>query len=305
MSSPDSPILMQLGPIVIHWYGALVVCAILIGVIVARSEAKQRHENPNHVWDLLMWCLILGIMGARLYHILSSPVGASRDFNYYFIEQPFAIITMFGIPIAFPTALFIWEGGIGIFGALLGGIVGVMIYTHRQRLNLSRWLDIVAPATLLAQAIGRWGNFFNQELYGPPTNLPWGITITNVNQRLSPYNDLTSYPLDTTFHPVFLYESFWSLLGFVLLLWISRKYRSFLREGDIFALYLVWYPSGRLLLESLRPDAWMVRGIPVAQIVSIIFIAVGLGLFYQHHRSSMNNPPNLSSPESNNFLERE
>ncbi|MDX1524028.1 MAG: prolipoprotein diacylglyceryl transferase, partial [Anaerolineae bacterium] len=257
---------------------------VLAAAYVSTWEAKRRKENLDHIWNILVWCLIFGIIGARLYHVLSSPPGASRGFNYYFIEQPFIRLTVFGIAIPFPTALLIWEGGIGIFGALMGGVVAMVIYTHRHRLNLWRWLDIVVPGLLLAQAIGRWGNYFNQELYGPPTRLPWGILITNVNQRIPPYDDLTAYPLDTTFHPVFLYESLWNLLGFIVLVWVSRRFASKLRDGDIFSLYLIWYPVGRLLIETLRPDAWTISGIPTAQIVSIVLILIGVGLIYYRHR---------------------
>jgi phosphatidylglycerol:prolipoprotein diacylglycerol transferase len=145
---------------------------------------------------------------------------------------------------------------------------------------------------LLAQAIGRWGNYFNQELYGPPTDLPWGITITNVNQRIPPYNDLTAYPLTTTFHPDFLYESLWNLLGFGLMMWIGRKYADKLYDGDMLSLYIIWYPLGRILVEMLRPDAWTVSGIPTAQIVSVILILIGAGLaIYRRRRPGLATNP--------------
>jgi phosphatidylglycerol:prolipoprotein diacylglycerol transferase len=260
------------------------VGAILAGAYLARLEAKRRSEDPDHLGNLLMWCLILGLIGARLYHVLSTPQGASRDFSYYFVEQPFAALTFAGLTVPFPTALFIWEGGMGLLGAIGGGVLGLLIYTRRHRLNSWRWLDIATPSLLLGQTIGRWGNFFNQELYGTPTIWPWGITISNVNQRLAPYNDLTIYPLETSFHPLFLYESLWTLLGLLILLRLSRKYAARLPEGDIFALYLLWYGLGRLAIEALRPDAWLLFGIPVAQMVSVLFMLVGMGLLYYRHR---------------------
>jgi phosphatidylglycerol:prolipoprotein diacylglycerol transferase len=284
MPSPSDPILFQLGPFAIRWYGLLIVSGALAAAYIATIEARRKGEDPDHAWNLLIWTLILGILGARLYHVLSSPPGASRGFNYYFVEHPFTNITLFGATIPFPSALLIWEGGIGIYGAVVGGVLAIFIYTYRHHLNLWRWLDIVAPGMLLAQAIGRWGNYFNQELYGPPTNLPWGIKITNVNQRIPPYNDLTKYPLDTTFHPDFLYESLWNLIGFALLMWLGRKYSRKILDGDIFSLYLIWYPLGRLWVEALRPDAWTLGGIPAAQIVSIAAILVGIGLIYFRHR---------------------
>jgi phosphatidylglycerol:prolipoprotein diacylglycerol transferase len=292
MSSPVDPILFQAGPFVVRWYGLLIVLGALGAAYIGTFEAKRRGEDPEHPWNLLIWCLILGIIGARAYHVLSSPAGASRGFNYYFIDKPFTTLNLFGASIPFPTALMIWEGGIGIYGALLGGILAVYIYTRRHSLNFWRWLDILAPGMLLAQAIGRWGNFFNQELYGPPTTLPWGINITNINQRIPPYNDLSAYPLTTTFHPVFLYESLWNLLGFGLWMWLGRKYSRKLLDGDIFSFYLIWYSVGRILIEMLRPDAWVVGGIPTAQIVGVILILVGAGLMLLRRRY----PPLATAP---------
>jgi phosphatidylglycerol:prolipoprotein diacylglycerol transferase len=286
MPSPTNPFLFSAGPFAVRWYGLLIVSGALAAAFIAAIEARRRREDPDHVWNLLIWCLILGILGARVYHVFSSPAGASRGFNYYFVENPFTTLTIFGAAVPFPSALLIWEGGIGIFGALLGGILAIFIYTRRHNLNVWRWLDMVAPGMLLAQAIGRWGNFFNQELYGPPTDLPWGITITTVHQRIPPFDDLTAYPLDTTFHPVFLYESLWNVIGFVLLIWIARKYAHKLLDGDILSLYLVWYPVGRILTEFLRPDAWTLSGIATAQIVSVVLILVGVGLFYYRRQRS-------------------
>jgi len=293
MPSPTDPILFQFGPFAIRWYGLLIVAGALAAAYVAAIEAKRRQEDPEHAWNILIWCLILGILGARLYHILSSPAGSSRGFSYYFIEHPFTTLTLFGASVPFPTALLIWEGGIGIFGAILGGILAILIYSYRHNLNVWRWLDIVAPGMLLAQAIGRWGNYFNQELYGPSTNLPWGILITDANQRIAPYTDLATYPLDSTlFQPLFLYESVWNLIGFGLLMWLGRKYYHNLLDGDITSLYLIWYPLGRLLIEGFRPDAWTTFGIPVAQIVSLILILAGVGLWiYRRH-----NPKLATSP---------
>ncbi|MBN1995354.1 MAG: prolipoprotein diacylglyceryl transferase [Anaerolineae bacterium] len=285
MPSPIDPILFEFGPFTVRWYGLLIVLGALAAAYIASLEAKRRNEDPEHAWNILIWCLIFGILGARLYHVLSSPAGTSRDFSYYFIEHPFTTLNLFGAAVPFPTALLIWEGGIGIFGAIVGGVLAILIYCYRQHLNVWRWLDIAAPGMILAQAIGRWGNYANQELYGPPTNLPWGILITDANQRLAPYNDLTTYPLESTlFHPLFLYESIWNLVGFVLLMWLGRKYYHKLYDGDIASLYLIWYPLGRILIESFRPDAWTAYGIPVAQMVSIVMILIGLGLMIYRRR---------------------
>jgi len=299
MPSPTNPILFSFGPFSIRWYGLLIVLGALAAAYIGTIEARRKREDPEHMWNLLIWVLIAGIVGARIYHVLSSPPGASRDFNYYFFEHPFTDVTFFGVVIPFPSALMIWEGGIGIFGGLVGGVLAVIIYTRIHKLNVWRWLDILAPGMLLAQAIGRWGNYFNQELYGPPTDLPWGILITNVNQRIPPYNDLTVYPLETTFHPVFLYESLWNVAGFVLLMWIGRKYAGKLLDGDLMSLYLIWYPTGRILVEMLRPDAWTLSGIPTAQIVSILLIVLGVALFWYRRK----NPKLTTSPETHPTLQ--
>ncbi|GAB4445030.1 MAG: prolipoprotein diacylglyceryl transferase [Anaerolineae bacterium] len=294
MPSPTDPILFSFGPFTVRWYGLLIVIGALLAGYIGTVEARRKKEDPEHMWNLLIWTLIFGIIGARIYHVLSTPAGASRGFNYYFFEQPFTDVSLFGAVIPFPSAMMIWEGGIGIFGGLLGGVLALLVYCRRNHLIALRWMDIMAPGVLLAQAIGRWGNYFNQELYGPPTDMPWGILITNVNQRIPPYNDLSVYPLTATFHPVFLYESLWNLAGFVLLMWLGRKYANKMLDGDMVSLYLIWYPTGRLLIESLRPDAWTMSGIPTAQIISALLILLGVGTLWYRHR----HPEKATSPET-------
>jgi phosphatidylglycerol:prolipoprotein diacylglycerol transferase len=164
-------------------------------------------------------------------------------------------------------------------------VLALSIFAWRKHLTpLARWLDIGAPGLILAQAIGRWGNFINQELYGPPTSLPWGIRI-DAQYRIPPFTDLTRFPLETTrFHPVFLYESLWNLGVFVVLMIVGRRFEDRLKDGDIFAFYLIGYGLGRILVESLRPDAWLVSGIPTAQIISAGLILLGVALIVWHRR---------------------
>ncbi len=269
---PGPLVAFRLGPLTIYWYGIIIVTAALVGGTVASFEAKRRRENEDHIWNMLFVVILLGIVGARLYHVFSSPAGSHLGWAYY-REHPLAVFE-------------IWNGGLGIYGAVVGGLLGVLLYTYRARLNLWRYLDISAPALLLGQAIGRWGNFANQELYGPPTTLPWGIPIDEYH-RIPPYNDLTRYPLATRFHPDFLYESLWNLIGVVLLLAVERKFASRLKEGDLFWVYLIWYPLGRIGVESLRPDAWTIGSIPTAQIVSAFLIVIaGVALTIRHYRRS-------------------
>lgn len=275
----------NIGPLPVHWYGIIIVTGALAGAYAASIEAKRRGEDPEDVWNGLVWCLIAGILGARLYHVLSSPQGTSIGFEYYFVTNPFDTLRIFGLSIPFPTALMIWNGGLGIFGGVAGGVLAVAIYTWRNHLVIARWLDIGAPGLILGQAIGRWGNFINQELYGPPTTLPWGIPI-DANHRIPPFTDLSRFPVGTTrFHPLFLYESLWNLAVFAALMIIGRRYKDRLKDGDIFSLYLILYSLGRIFVESLRPDAWLIGTIPTAQLVSAALIVLGVGLMVWRRRS--------------------
>jgi len=258
----------HLGPLTVYWYGIILVTGMLVGAYLAAFEAKRRGENEDHVWNMLIVVILLGIVGARLYHVFSSPAGGNVGWAYYRLH---------------PAAIFyIWDGGLGIYGAIVGGLIGVLLYTYRNKLNLLRYLDIGAPGLLIGQAIGRWGNFANQELYGPPTTLPWGIAIDQYH-RIPPFDDLTKYPLTMHFQPDFLYESLWSLVGVILLLVIGRKFADKLKEGDLFLAYLVWYPLGRLWVEALRPDAWRVGNIPTAQIISVVLIVIAAVLLLVRH----------------------
>jgi phosphatidylglycerol:prolipoprotein diacylglycerol transferase len=270
----DSGIAFKIGPIAVHWYGLLIVTGALLGAYVATREAKRRGEDPEHVWNGLIGCLILGLVGARLYHIFSSPADGSGGFSYY-VENPIAIIR-------------VWDGGLGIYGAIVGGVVGLLIYARRNRLGAWRWLDIGAPGLVLAQAIGRWANFINQELYGPPTTLPWGLYIST-EHRIPRYSDLSRYPTDTTrFHPTFLYESLWNLGVFALLTWGGRRWAHRLRDGDLFLAYLALYGIGRAWIEQFfRPDAWVVGdGLAAATLFSLgLALVAGLALLVRHRRS--------------------
>jgi phosphatidylglycerol:prolipoprotein diacylglycerol transferase len=265
---PGPLVAFHLGPLTVYWYGIILTTGMIVGGYVASLEAKRRGENEDHIWNMLIVVVLLGIVGARLYHVFSSPAGGNVGWAYY-RQHPAAIFA-------------IWDGGLGIYGAIVGGLLGILLYTHRHKLSLLRYLDIGAPALLIGQAIGRWGNFANQELYGPPTTLPWGIPI-DANHRIAPYSDLTRYPLTTRFQPDFLYESLWNLAGLILILVLGRKLTGKLKEGDLFLIYLIWYPLGRLWVESLRPDAWRIDNIPTAQIISVVLIVVAAALLAAHH----------------------
>jgi phosphatidylglycerol:prolipoprotein diacylglycerol transferase len=185
-----------------------------------------------------------------------------------------------------PVEIFqIWTGGIHIFGAFIFGGIALWLYCRIRRLPVLVFLDSVALALPLAQAIGRWGNFINQELYGPPTTLPWGLRI-DPEHRIGPYRNLNTYPDSTRFHPLFLYEFLWNAIGFVVLFWISRRFNSRLKDGDMTLLYLVWYPFGRFFIEFLRTDSWFFPGTPfnVVHILCAIAVILCTATLYLRHR---------------------
>lgn len=260
-----SPVLFQIGPVAIYWYGVLIVSGVLVATWLAAKQAQRAGDNPDHAWDAMLLCLVLGVVGARLYHVIDK-------WSELYAANP---LDIFGLQMQ----------GFGIYGAVAGGALGLWLYTRRHKLSFLHWADFAAPGLALAQAIGRWGNFFNQELYGQPTTLPWGIRIAAAS-RLPQYADLTLFPVATTrFHPTFLYESLWNLLVFGLLMAISRKVSKRLLDGDLFLLYGILYPLGRFFVEFQRPDAWRIGGVPTAQWVAIVAILFfGSVLIFRHQQ---------------------
>jgi phosphatidylglycerol---prolipoprotein diacylglyceryl transferase len=250
------------GPLFIRFYGIILMLGALVAAWLATREAKRRGHEPEIVWDLLTYLLIGGIIGARVWHILTPPPSSGITASWY-LTHPL-------------DALAIWKGGLGIPGAIIGGAIVLYFYTRRHKLSFAEWADIAAPSLALGQAIGRWGNFFNQELYGAPTNLPWKIFIDPAH-RLAGYQDVEYY------HPLFLYESVWNLGNMFLLLWISRRFADRLKDGDIFLIYLVIYPVGRFLLDFLRLDASMVSGFNINQaVMAVVAVCASVALYLRH-----------------------
>ncbi|MGE5222705.1 MAG: prolipoprotein diacylglyceryl transferase, partial [Omnitrophica WOR_2 bacterium] len=236
-----------------------------LAAYIAEREARRRGLNGDLVWDGLIWVLVGGILGARIWHILTPPPSmvAQGITTLYYLSHPL-------------DAIAIWKGGLGIPGAVIGGIIALFFFTRRNKLNFATWVDIAAPALALGQSIGRWGNFFNQELYGAPTNLPWGIYIDPAH-RLPGYENVSRY------HPTFLYESIWNLLNMFFLLWIARRFADRLKPGDVFLTYLIVYPVGRFFLEFLRLDSSRVAGINANQTLALIVtILAAVALFLRH-----------------------
>ena len=243
-------IAFEIGPFKVAWYGIFISLGVVMAVLVASWEAKRRGESVDHLLNALLLILPLGIIGARLYHVI--------DQWSFYMQNP---------------GLIIGGRGLGIFGAVIGGAVGLIIYTKWKRLNTLRWLDICAPGLILAQAIGRWGNFFNQELYGYPSDLPWAINI-------DPEHRLPQFAAFERFHPLFLYESLWNLAGFAFLMIAARKLGKRLLPGEVLGLYVVWYGIGRFILEGFKPEVWRLAGIPTAQWIAGIamLFVIGIGV---------------------------
>jgi phosphatidylglycerol:prolipoprotein diacylglycerol transferase len=262
------PLLFQLGPFSLRWYGLLIAVAVLLGLLLATRLGRQRGIEPALIADLLPILVLAAVVGARLYYVTFE----WRQYQLNWLD-----------------ALAVWRGGIAIHGALIGGTLAVILYARWRRIAFWNLLDVLVPSVALGQAIGRWGNFFNSEAFGLPTDLPWKLTIPFANRPVE--------FLDTsTFHPTFLYESLWNLGVLVLLLVLFRRASQGslnLPAGALSCVYLLSYSTGRLWIEGLRIDPLCLAGTPpfcegglrMAQLVSLLLIAFGgLGLYWLYGR---------------------
>ena len=243
----------------IYWYGIIITIGIALAAWWAGREIERRGGSADELYNGLLIVVISGYFFARLWYVFQDVVMAGNAARYETIGDVFAIR----------------EGGANILGGFVGALIVALIYMRRRRLNFWQYADVAGPALLLAQAIGRWGNFINQELYGPPTSQPWGILIQASN-RIAAYSNLETYPVATTrFHPTFLYEFIWLLLGFFLLVWLNGRYREVWKPGTLFGLFLVWWGTGRTWVEFFRPDQPTIGDSPITY--SMVF-ALLLGL---------------------------
>jgi prolipoprotein diacylglyceryl transferase len=217
----------HLGPVPIRAYALCIIAGIVFAIWLGERRWIARGGEPGAVSDLAIWAVPFGLVGGRLYHVIT-------DWELYFGEDKNPV-----------TALYVWRGGLGIWGAIALGALGVWIGARLRGIKLLPLLDALAPGVLVAQAMGRWGNWFNQELYGRPTDLPWGLEI-DVAHRESRYLDVATY------HPAFLYECLWNLAAFAVLIWLDRRFR--LGHGRVLALYVMLYTAGRGWIENLRID---------------------------------------------------
>ncbi|KAB2902780.1 MAG: prolipoprotein diacylglyceryl transferase [Anaerolineae bacterium] len=255
----------------LHFYGLLIVIGILAGTSLVAWLVKREDRDPEHVWNGMMWAVALGVIGARLWFVFFPPVvtaEAGKD-TVWMLKNFFDLND---------GAIAIWSGGLGIFGAVIGGFLGILIYVYRARLtDLWSWVDMAAIGLPLGHAIGRWGNYVNQELYGKPTDLPWAISIDNPPAK---------YAEASGFHPLFLYESLWNLALCSFLLWLWFKHRHRFYKGDFFLIYLMGYAPVRFLLEFLRVEIAEVPGVGInsSQTITAIAFVAAAGFFTYRHR---------------------
>ena len=270
--TPD-PVFIRILGFPVYWYGIAYAVGLAAAYLVIVREARFRGLDESLIGTGMIVIAVAALIGGRLYHVI--------DQWQLYKDNPITAI----LPLAVrPDGSYAFAGftGLGVPGGILTGTATGVLYARRLRQDVWRWADVVAPGLFVMQAIGRWGNFFNQELYGPPTTLPWGIKI-DCAHRIADYPCGALFPETTHFQPLFLYESLSGLLGAIVLIWLARRWSRRLVSGDLLLLFFVWYGLTRFALESLRHDNWTFFGVPTAQIVTLGFIIAGLvGLWYRH-----------------------
>lgn len=242
-----NPVAFEIFGLSVRWYGILLSTGIMVGILLAYSEAKRLGKNPEYIIDLSLWCIPAAVIGARLYYVL-------LEWDYYNGD----IMRMINIR----------EGGLAIHGALIAAVLTGYIFTRIKKYSFWETADIVAPSIIIGQAIGRWGNFVNNEAHGGPTNLPWGIMIDGIKV-----------------HPTFLYESLWNFGVFVILILYRKKKKV---DGELFLLYGILYSVGRFWIEGLRTDSLMFMGMRAAQLISLAIIVVFSIIIYLIRRRKDN-----------------
>jgi phosphatidylglycerol---prolipoprotein diacylglyceryl transferase len=264
LPSPSSPIIFEAGPFALRYYGLCIALGIAAGTWLTSRELARKGYDPALALDALFFTVPLGFIGARAYHV-------ATDYDLYA-----------GDPI--PGVFAVWNGGLGIYGAVIGGFIGVLIFARVRGISPLDFADAAAPGLILAQAIGRWGNYFNQELFGRPSNLPWAIEI-------APENRPVDFADATAFHPTFLYESIWDVLVCLALLWVARRFADRLKSGDILLLYVSLYSVGRFFVEALRIDPAFLIGnfrgnLFVASVLALTFALI----FFLRHSAPRKRP---------------
>ena len=264
------PVIFTIGGFSLRWYGVIVMVGVIVGSLMVERVLKRNGENSDTIWDALIWVLPIGILGARLWFVINATLGGDPRYA----NDPAEIFK-------------VWNGGLHIFGGLLLGGAALIFYLNKNKLDAWLFLDAAGPAMLVGQAIGRIANFINQELYGPPTTLPWGIPIS-AQHRLVQFQDLIKYPVETTrFHPTFAYEMLWNFAAAGLLLWIWRRYEKEIKPGTIFAGWLLLAGIGRAWIEFFRPDQPKIAdlGISYSAVVSGLMAITGAVILMARYKA--------------------
>lgn len=248
---PIDPVALSLGPIQIHWYGVIIGVGIALALFLAMREGERRGLHKDIFPDLMLWAIPIAIISARIYYV-------AFEWDYY-SQNPGDIIK-------------IWNGGIAIHGALIGSVITAIVFSRKRNISFWKLADIAAPSIIIGQAIGRWGNFINQEAHGGE------VTRSFLEGLFLPEFIINQMYIDGTYyHPTFLYESIWNLLGFILLMLLRRVN---LRQGEIFLSYVIWYSIGRFFVEGMRTDSLMLtESLRIAQTISIALIVLAVALF--------------------------
>ena len=277
---------LNLGFLTIRWYGLLISISVVIGLFISKKLAKSRNINPQFISDILPSLIISSIIGARAYYVIF-------EWRKYSGNNFFTSFDLFNHVIQIPSFLAIWQGGIAIHGGLIGGFLSILFFCKSKNINIKTFIDLLMPSIILGQSIGRWGNFFNNEAFGIPTDLPWKLFIPIQNRPIEFLNF-------QFFHPTFFYESLWNFLIFLLLITVFYKQNknNSIIPGFVSCLYLISYSFGRFWIEGLRIDPLCIGGLPpfcdgglrMAQFISIFLFSTGLiGIFFLRLKSFRGN----------------
>jgi len=252
LPSPPSPIMFEAGPFALRYYGLCIALGIVVATWLAGRELARKGYDRELALDSLFFIIPPGFVGARAYHVIT-------DYDLY-ADDPW------------PGVIAVWNGGLGIYGGVVGVFIGLLVFSRIRNISPLAFADAVAPGLILAQAIGRWGNYFNQELFGRPSQLPWAI-------RIAPENRPEGFTDAETFHPTFLYESIWNVLVCLVLLWVARRFATWLKDGDLFLLYVSLYSTGRFFMELLRIDpAFLIGGTIRGNLLVASVLALGFAM---------------------------
>ncbi|WP_415379952.1 prolipoprotein diacylglyceryl transferase [Pediococcus pentosaceus] len=260
-----NPIAFNLGGIQVHWYGIIIASAVVLATILAVQEAKRRRIDPDSIYDLILWALPVAIITARMYYVI---------FEWGYYQNHVDEIVR------------VWDGGIAIYGALIGAGIVVYLFCRANWIPVWLMLDIIAPVLIMAQGIGRWGNFMNQEAFGRITSLAF------LQSLHLPHFIIQQMLIDGAYRqPTFLYESLWDILGFIVLMSLRHKKHLF-KQGEVFLSYVIWYAFGRFFVEGMRTDSLMLLGIRVSQWLSVILFIGAIGILVFRRKSMQERLPN-------------